>query len=337
MEDCPEAPISRRSLGRILLRGTAAGLLLGLAGHAVYVLCGPNYHTVVPGLVYRSGQPSAARVADLVRRKGIRTIVNLRGCCDPLDWYGAETREANRLNISQEDISFSAGRLPSAPCLRQLIDVLDRSEYPLLFHCHKGSDRTGMASTIALLLKTSASLEEARKQLGWRYGHLPVGRTTNIDRFFDLYAEWLVAHGLTHSPECFHHWALAEYCPGECRCRFEVLDPPGDPVVLPWYRQSPVRVRCWNTSIKPWRLHPGTNAGIHLGFWIYNAAHQEKTSGKAGLFHAVVPPGGYIDLTIVVPLLEPGRYHLRIDLMDEQHAIFEQTGSEPLFCRLEVR
>ena len=57
--------------------------------------------------------------------------------------------------------------------MRQLIEVIDRSEYPILFHCHKGADRTGMASAIALLLRTDTPLEEAANNWASAYGHLP--------------------------------------------------------------------------------------------------------------------------------------------------------------------
>ena len=59
-------------------------------------------------------------------------------------------------------------------------------------------------------------------------------------------------------------------------------------------------------------------------------------AGRAGLYHAVVPPGQFIDLTVVTPALLPGTYDLRAYMMDEQHAVFNQTGSEPLFCKVEV-
>ena len=98
-----------------------------------------------------------------------------------------------------------------------------------------------------------------------------------------------------------------------------------------------MRVRCHNTSIKPWRLHPSNNAGIHLFFVLSNDRDQRVAEGKAGLFHAVVPPGEFIDLTVVLPgLMEPGHYELRLDMEDEQHAYFLQTGSQPLICQVEV-
>lgn len=333
----PVAPRHRRSLLHALGCGCLAGALAALALHAVYVLLGSNFHTVISGEVYRSAQLSAATLEHFIRDKHIRTIVNLRGCCDPEAWYLNEGRVTLRNDVSMEDLGFSACRLPSRVTLLQLLEVLDRSEYPILFHCHKGADRTGMASAIALLLRADATLEEARLQLGFRYGHLPLGRTVYIDRFFDLYEEWLTSRGLTHSPAVFRHWIEKDYCPGECRCRLELLEPSRLPLHIHGPMPSALRVRCHNTSIEPWRLHPGENAGTHLFFVLTNEKDQRVAEGKAGLFHAIVPPGEFIDLTVVLPgLMQPGRYELRLDMEQEQHAYFLQTGSQPLICSVEV-
>jgi hypothetical protein len=326
-----------RSLLYALGYGCLAGAFLALTGHAFYVLFGSNFHTVIPGEVYRSAQLSAATLDRFLRDKQIRTIVNLRGCCDPEAWYLDEGRVALRNDVSLEDLGFSACRLPSSLTLRQLVEVIDRSDYPILFHCHKGSDRTGMASAIALLLRTDTSLEEARQQLGFRYGHLPLGRTVYIDRFFDLYQQWLTRRGLRHSPTVLRRWIAEDYCPGECRCRLELLQPCQQPLHAHGSLPTALRVRCHNTSIESWRLHPSPNTGTHLIFVLTNDQDQRIATGKSGLFHAVVPPGEFIDLTVVLPgLPHPGRYELRLDMEEEQHAFFLQTGSQPLICTVEV-
>jgi hypothetical protein len=333
----PVAPRAWHRLPRALGYGVLAGALVALAGHAFYILFGSNFHTVIHGQVYRSAQLSAVALEQFIRDKHIRTIVNLRGCCDPESWYLDEGRVALRNDVSLEDLGFSACRLPSSITLRQLLEVIDRSDYPILFHCHKGSDRTGMASAIALLLRTNTPLEEARQQLGFRYGHLPLGRTVYIDQFFDLYQEWLTSRTLTHSPAVFRRWIEHEYCPGECRCCLELLQPRSQPIHVHGPLPTPLRVRCRNTSIKPWRLHPGHNSGTHLIFVLTNDKDQSVANGKSGLFHAVVAPGEFIDLTVVLPgLTEPGRYELRLDMEEEQHAFFLQTGSQPLICAVEV-
>lgn len=331
------APRPRRSLPRALVCGCFAGALFALGLHTFYVLFGSNFHTVIQGQVYRSAQLSPASLERFIRAKHIRTVVNLRGCCDPESWYLNEGRVALRNDVSLEDLGFSACRLPSSVALHQLLEVLDHSDYPLLFHCHKGADRTGMASTIAVLLRTDTTLEEARQQLGFRYGHLPLGRTVYIDRFFDLYQEWLDGRGLTHSPAVFRRWIEKEYCPGECRCRLELLEPSRQPLHVRGPMPTALHVRCHNTSIKPWRLHPAENSGTHLIFVLTNERDQRVAEGKAGLFYADVPPGEFIDLTIVLPVLtQKGRYELRLDMEEEQHAFFLQTGSQPLICTVEV-
>src|SRR5947209_8358851 len=81
--------------------------------------------------------------------------------------------------------------LPPPNEVRRMIEVLDRSEKPVLVHCQRGADRTGLVSTSAVLLYTTATLGEARRQLWPRYGHIRGGRTTIIDQFFDLYESWL--------------------------------------------------------------------------------------------------------------------------------------------------
>src|SRR5271165_3430586 len=134
--DAPRAwPLARRAL-----RGTLAALAAAIGLYAVYVLLGPKFHTVIPGRVFRCAQPSPARLESLVRHYGIRTVLNLRGVCETLPCYIDECLATNRLGLSQEDLGLSANRLPSAQCLRELVEVLERSEYPVLLHCNKGAD-----------------------------------------------------------------------------------------------------------------------------------------------------------------------------------------------------
>jgi protein tyrosine/serine phosphatase len=313
------------------------GAALTLVLHFGYILVGPNFRTILPGVAYRSAQLSYAELERAVRQQGIRTIINLRGCCAPAPWYLEECRAANHLGVSEEDLGFSSGRLPAVPTLHQLLEVLDRAEYPILIHCQRGADRTGMVSAVILLLHTDTPLPEARRQLGLRYGHLPVGRTSHIDRFFDLYEEYLEQKGLTHSPSVFRRWARYDYCPGECRANICLVAPAQGPVRPDRERPTGVRVRCFNTSVKPWVFQPGSNAGIHAHFLLLGPDSRVVGEGKAGLFEAEVQPGEHIDLTLALPPLEgPGQYTLRVDLVDEQHGWFLQLGNDPLFCPVEV-
>ena len=327
-------PRSRFSLLYAVLQGGLAGLVAAGAVELVYIFIGPNVHVVAPGAVYRSAQLGPAELESVVRQYHIRTVVNLCGCSDPEPWYLAESRTTCRLGICQEDVSFSACRLPSVHAVRQLVEALDRCDYPILIHCHRGIDRTGMASTVALLLHTDDGVAEAREQLGLRYCHMSCGKYGNIDRFFDLYQEWL--QGRPHSPDLFRQWVNRDYCPGECRAAVERLDSgplhaaPGQPLGF--------RVRCTNTSIKPWVMQPGANAGVHLGWVLFTEDDHYVREGRSGMFDAVVQPGEAVELTAALPPLPAGRYSVQLDMIDEQHAWFYQEGAtEPLTVPLEVR
>jgi Tyrosine phosphatase family len=334
----PTRPVSRFSLLYAVLRGCLAGLIAAVSVEAVYVFIGSNVHVAAPGAVYRCARLDPPELERVVRQLHIRTLVNLCGCSDPLPWYLEESRATCRLGICQEDLSFSAGRMPPVYGIRHLIEVLDHCDYPILIHCHRGIDRTGMACTIALLLHTDAGLAEAREQLGLRYGHLPVNRTGNIDRFFDLYQEWLDKQGKAHSPTVFRDWAMNEYCPAECRADITLLDPAERPLHMTANQPLGFRIRCKNTSIKPWVMQPGNNAGIHAGWVLLNENDQYVLEGRSGLLDAVVQPGENIDLTVALPGLNPGRYQVQLDMIDEQQAWFFQMGAtQPLTLPLEVR
>jgi protein tyrosine/serine phosphatase len=336
----PPASLSRRLLLlRAILGGGLSGLLFAVGVEFANIAFGGNVHEVIPGAIYRCSHPTPDRLSTLVHRYGIRTVVNLQGCSVPAGWYLEESRATAQLDLSQEDLPFSAARLPSVPVIRELVDVLDHSERPLLIHCHQGIDRTGMASAMAILLYTDSSLETALHQLGPRYGHLPLGHNANIDRFFELYAEWLRDKGCTHSSAVFRHWVEKEYCPGECLAFIEILEPRDVPLVMQHGEPLAVRVRCKNVSVKPWRFRPGTNAGIHVFWRVLTVKHEYLVKeGRSGLFHTEVAPGEAIELTLALPSIDkPGRYLFRIDMADEQHAHFHQLGPEPLDVELEVR
>jgi protein tyrosine phosphatase (PTP) superfamily phosphohydrolase (DUF442 family) len=334
----PLQPTPRSPRLQFALRGVVVGLLGGLGLHFGYVLLGPNFRTVLPGQVYRCSQPSPDRLEKTIHRLGIRTVVNLRGCCLEQPWYQAQCQVVHRLGVSQEDLGFSAGRLPSVQTIRQLALVLDRAEYPILFHCHQGADRTGMASVMAILLRSGATLKEARRHLGPASGHLRIGRTGHIDQFFDLYEEWLAEDGREHTSATFRHWVHREYCPGECRAEVRLRGKVAAGYVVKACVPAPARVRVVNRSIRPWRFQPGTNAGVHAHFLLLDSASDRYLyEGRAGLFHATVWPDEHLDLTLALPALPPGRYRLRVDLVDEQHGFFLQFGSPPLFTEVEAR
>jgi hypothetical protein len=251
-----------------------------------------------------------------------------------MPWYQEECRATHRVDVNQEDVCMSAGRLPATHELRRLLEVLDRAEYPLLLHCRRGADRTGLVSAVVLLLQTDATLGQARRQIGPRYGHVALGRPGYLDQFLTQYEDWLRDHGRTHAPARFRRWIEEDYLPAGYRA---ALEPQGVPAAVAVGRPAGVRVRACNTGTSTWHLRPESNAGVHLRAVLTDRAGREVWKGRSGLFHAAVAPGEAVDLTVALPGLPPGSYRLFVDLMDEQQLCFFQGGSEPWQWEFEAR
>jgi protein tyrosine phosphatase (PTP) superfamily phosphohydrolase (DUF442 family) len=291
-------------------------------------LFGANFHTVIAGRVYRGAQPTPRMVKELAGDYGVRTIINLRGCGLPQDWYDKESRTAQHLGVDLEDICFSPVRLPSSLELRRLVEVLDRAAYPVYLHCRRGADRTGMAAVIVMLLQTDKPLAEARQQLGIRYGHVALGQTRVLDRFIDLYEDWLNKQGRSHDQAAFRHWLMEEYRGGWCSAKFEEFTPlasrahVGEPIGY--------RVRVRNTGTDDWQFRAGPQSGMHLAYQVRDG-DKIVAEGRAGMFDRKVDPDEAVTITLVVaPLARAGRFRLFVDMVEEQHCWFHQAGSEPV-------
>ena len=93
--------------------------------------------------------------------------------------------------------------------------MLDTCEYPALVHCAWGSERTGLASAVAELLRPSGTIAEAHGRLALRYLYARLGDGKIMAEFLDQYEDWLRRNGLVHRPEVFRRWAAEGYLPGE--------------------------------------------------------------------------------------------------------------------------
>jgi hypothetical protein len=324
-----------------LLKLVGTGAVVGLSVEAGRVFAGSNEHTVIPGKVYRSAQLSQRKLTQVIAQKNIRTVVNLRGCCPQMNWYLNDARATHAAGISQEDLTLSAKRFPPPAELHRLLEIFDRTEYPLLIHCAAGADRTGLASSMALLVLTDTDLTTARRQMWPRYGHFAVGRTAVLDQFFDYYADWLAHHAESHTPDRFRHWLLHEYCPGPFRAELTVVAP--QPLNTATGQGFVVRIRATNRSIEPWQLVPGGSGGVQLRYTLFSKAGELIYRGHAGHFAHRVAPGQSIELAAgFPPLARPGSYMLHADLLDCQcidllDTEFAQYGSDPLIAELSVR
>lgn len=333
-------PQPRRFSRRTLFRLAGGAAALGLAAEAGRVLFGSNEHTVVPGRVYRTAQLSQKKLERVIADKQIKTVINLRGYGPDQSWYLEEARATHNMAVSQEDVTLSAKRFPPPSEIVRLIEVLDRTEYPVVIHCAHGADRTGLASVIVMLLYTNADLATARKQLNPRYGHFPIGNLSLLDKFFDYYESWLTDRGETHSPERFRKWVATAYCPGPFRASLDLLKP--KPLVVPAGRAFVVTVRATNRAIEPWEFNTGATGGIKFRYSLWKGGARLH-HGQRGEVARTVRPGESIDFDAgFPPISTPMEATFFADMLDAQsldllETDFVQYGSEPLVLGLTVK
>jgi protein tyrosine/serine phosphatase/ActR/RegA family two-component response regulator len=133
-----------------------------------------NFHTVIPGELYRSAQLSPEQLETYVHDNGIRTIVNLRGENRKSDWYNQEVDAAQRLGIKHVDFKMSARKILTSDRADQLVDILRSAPKPILIHCQGGADRSGLAAVIYSQEVAGIDAEQAARQLSIAYGHIGI-------------------------------------------------------------------------------------------------------------------------------------------------------------------
>jgi hypothetical protein len=184
-------------------------LLIAIACAGIGAEVSSNWHTVIPGRVYRSAQLNPASLERAITGHQLRSILNLRGANPDDAWYVDECEVAARHGIRHYDVPLDSLTPPGGAELRELIDLLDSCPKPLLIHCYSGIDRSGFVAAICVLLyDEQASPQDALSQLGFRFGHLPWQENqAKLNAWMAQYQDWLVQRGWTHSPEHFRAWA----------------------------------------------------------------------------------------------------------------------------------
>ncbi len=156
----------------------AAGLALLASVAALGIFMGANQltgnqHEVIAGQLYRSAQPGAEEIDSLVRRHGIKTIINLRNETRG-DWYAEEKASAERNGVTLVDYPISSGDILPVEGSAKLAEIMRNAEKPILIHCEHGANRTGLASAIYVGAVAKRSEIFSELQLSPYYGHVPI-------------------------------------------------------------------------------------------------------------------------------------------------------------------
>lgn len=314
---------------------TAAFVLLGCAAAALgawtfrALLFDNNLHVVVPGEVYRSAQPSPVEIPRLVARLGLKSIVNLRGGYDDWEWFRRERAAAEQCGVKLYSVHLRADRLPGAPQLRELIDILSDCPRPVLIHCYGGIDRSGLASALVHLLG-GASLEESRREYRLQHGYVKPFARSDLPEVLDLYEHWLHVQQQPSSARRLRDWADTVYIP---YCYRAEIDAVRLPEQVASDQSTRVRFRVTNQSSDDWLLSSKRDWGFHLGIKIRAAdsTRSYSTEVRGEYRERLVAPGEAVMIDAELPPFPtPGEYRLVVDMVDENVVWFADMGSPPL-------
>lgn len=315
-----------------------AGLLVALAG-ACWVfrvwLFHDNLHVVLPGQVYRSAQLDVESLDALIDELSLRTLVNLRGGHDGSEWFRRQRRLLADRRLASFEMRLSALRLPSRQDLERLIEILQTAERPVLIHCLRGTDRSGLAAALAVLL-AGADLDRARREYTLSHGFVSGVSLSDLPDLLAYYEAWLAEHGLASTPGSLVRFSREGYTPYFYRASIDPVSVPGAPSAE---RDYPLAFDVTNASPRPWRFVPTDQRGVHLGLQLAaldpGSSFQLELRGETP--HHTLEPGESIRLAARLPRLpRAGRYRLTVDLVDEEVTWFSEMGSPPLELELAV-
>jgi protein tyrosine/serine phosphatase len=127
-----------------------------------------NFDTVVPGKIYRSGQPREGQLEEWIQEYGLRSILSLRGRVPP---YERELSE--RYGVKIYHVPFTATKGLGEGQWETIRPLLtDEEKLPILVHCHGGGDRSGIVTALYRVEIQGWPLDKALREMNLHY-HFP--------------------------------------------------------------------------------------------------------------------------------------------------------------------
>ena len=184
-----------------------------LVDHGIFRLAYLNAHRVTPRL-WRSAQPAPGQIAAFAR-KGVKTIVNLRGGREHGSWP-LQKEACERHGIRLVDFVLRSRGAPDRETILGSKAFFASLDEPALVHCKSGADRAGFFAALYLLVHEKRPLKEAMAALSFRYGHFRFAKTGILDAFFEAYRREGEAKGIA-----FLDWVATIYDPERLEREFK--------------------------------------------------------------------------------------------------------------------
>ncbi len=165
--------------------------------------------------MYRSNQPFPWQILNDKNHRGIKTIINLRGKRNCSSYY-LEKEVCKKHNITLIDFPVTSRAAPNPDTILKAKQLFKKVEYPILMHCKSGADRAGLMSALYLILNKNIRVEEAKKQLSFKYLHIKYAKTGILDEFFEKYLKDNKKNKIK-----FLDWVKKKYDPDKLKSSFK--------------------------------------------------------------------------------------------------------------------
>lgn len=147
-----------------------------------------NFHRIDED-AFRSSQPTTYQLKKIIKKYGIKTVLNLRGYERNSPLRALEERVCEESGAKLIYVEAYSRKVPEVKTLERFREVYGEIEYPVLIHCKSGADRAGLGSMLYLHYKKGVALEQTNQLKLWPYGHIKHARTGLIDLFVELYSK----------------------------------------------------------------------------------------------------------------------------------------------------
>ena len=152
-----------------------------------------NFHRISEE-AFRSSQPTMWQLRRMVKKYGIRTIINLKGANAKSAYWAFEREQCEKLGIRMVDVQIYSRSIPDAARIRRAKEVFESVEYPIWIHCKAGADRAGIYSTLYQYFHKHIPIEQTDQLRLWPFGHIRHSSAGKIDYYLELFAAYHREH-----------------------------------------------------------------------------------------------------------------------------------------------
>jgi protein tyrosine phosphatase (PTP) superfamily phosphohydrolase (DUF442 family) len=152
-----------------------------------------NFHRISDE-AFRSSQPTMWQLRRIVKKHGIKTILNLKGANAGSAYWAFEREQCEKLGVTLVDISIYSRSVPSAERIRHAKNVFESVEYPIWMHCKAGADRAGIYATLYQYFRKKIPIAETGQLKLWPFGHIRHSSAGKFDHYLELYQAYQEEH-----------------------------------------------------------------------------------------------------------------------------------------------